>query len=49
MELDHAVAASLDLLPDVIAVAWLRLQQGQDEQLGAPLLELAVHISLRHI
>ena len=49
MELEHALAALLDLAADVVAVAGPTLQQGQGEQLGAALLELPVHISLRHI
>src|SRR5207237_4715615 len=46
----HPVAPPLDLPADVVAVARTRLQQGEDEQLRAALLELAVQDScLRHI
>src|SRR5712691_2123329 len=44
VELDHPLAAPLDLLADVVSVPWPPLQQRQDEQLGAALLELAVQL-----
>src|SRR5262245_39408148 len=42
METDHALGAGLDQLAELVAVAGLVFQQGEDEEIGAALLEFAV-------